>query len=380
MAMAAFFPWLKIDDEIEFDDFNIVPAKSVTSANHGSKNSIDFVLKPYINHQGLPINEAVFLFLKIKDLFKDLDEGERAYLFLIAEILAFCSLSSRSYFGISNYCNRDNFTLIIQSFDGTNGFTVNTRRRDGHSISSYSGNTFSAKAPFHVDLNYTLFFDENLAKALFNAEKNMSENKWQNIYAAIFNYNHSNTDDYQISEQQELVMLLGAFQRLLDCSSAKADELAKAFLAKTIPSEEIKICISKKLSTKTHNYRSLREAWIKDAYALRGQYAHGKHKTQMHTYWNRQEHLLLGAFVFPLLLKIVLSKENFYEITDYDKTNINAFESLLDADIFNPPKDQKNSLDWEWNRILNNSYESKYAKEIVRVFLEKKGSQEQDNR
>lgn len=71
-----------------------------------------------------------------------------------------------------------------------------------------------------------------------------------------------------------------------------------------------------------------------------------------------QEHLLLGAYSFPLLVKIILG-EKYYSLSEDDVDDIELFEQLADVNLF---KKSKKSEQWEWNKIssdykLHNAFE-----------------------
>jgi hypothetical protein len=111
--------------------------------------------------------------------------------------------------------------------------------------------------------------------------------------------------------------------------------------------------------------KSIREAWLADAYRLRGKYGHGDVTAfGYRVTWQVHEHLLLAAFVFPLVVKAVLVQEGFYEFTKDDDMANAIFETLATYDAFAPdPKprrlDEHNNCDGEgdppppWARVTS---------------------------
>jgi hypothetical protein len=76
---------------------------------------------------------------------------------------------------------------------------------------------------------------------------------------------------------------------------------------------------------------TVRQIWVRDLYRLRGDLAHGKVSPRFPSIWKTDEHLLLAAFVFPLLVKSLLSAAGAYTLTEGDEVSIDAFERLAVA-------------------------------------------------
>ena len=69
--------------------------------------------------------------------------------------------------------------------------------------------------------------------------------------------------------------------------------------------------------------------WIRDAFILRGSFAHGRKRSSGGWRgWTLDEHLLLASFAFQLILKVVLADRGLYQLTDADETALEALERL----------------------------------------------------
>jgi len=361
---------MKINNEIDFGEFKLIPSNNeFLLRNEKAKNVISLILQRYFDKTNQPIKEFTILLLKNKGIVHDYNEDERNLLFSFAEIIAFSGLAARSYFNcISGYSSRDNFIFIIQGFgDGTKGVTVVSRRRDGNQKSYYSGDKFSEKAPYYINIGQNLPLDVNLAKALLSARQSLEASRWPYYSDAIFSFNLANTDDdNKMSIQQEIVLLIGAIQRLLEYGGSNKGELSNIFVKYFDSIPKFNLQESKRLSCKI-KYKSIFEAWINDLYAVRGDFAHGRQKSSKVQIWKPHEHLLLGSYLFPLLVKIKLTNKKFYTLTKSDEFDINVFEPLADADLFAQPKDQ---LDWEWGRIRDDYSTEQEVNQLVSKFIE----------
>lgn len=99
--------------------------------------------------------------------------------------------------------------------------------------------------------------------------------------------------------------------------------------------------------------KSVREAWLADAYVLRSQYGHGHvGEPQYKSAWAPEEHLLLAAYVFPLTVKAVLDAGGYYQWTEDDKTHSDAFDSLATLDPFSSTTSGDQSH--PWTKVLSN--------------------------
>jgi hypothetical protein len=66
-----------------------------------------------------------------------------------------------------------------------------------------------------------------------------------------------------------------------------------------------------------------------------------------------REHLLFSSFVFPLLVKVVLSDAGLYELQKRDLRELEAFERLVgEVDVFarRGPEDEPGST--RWNEVM----------------------------
>lgn len=98
---------------------------------------------------------------------------------------------------------------------------------------------------------------------------------------------------------------------------------------------------------------SLRFEWMREFYILRGAFSHGRRDVSMPLAWSVQEHLAAAAFVFPLLVKVLLSHSGHHSLTRQDQAKVEAFENIIDADFGRPPADSKGSMDTIMTRAIS---------------------------
>ena len=117
------------------------------------------------------------------------------------------------------------------------------------------------------------------------------------------------------------------------------------------------------------------EVWLRDFYATRGHHAHGHRKARPAARWSTMEHLLLGTYVFSLLVKCVLAGRGLYTMSKDDVSDMNVFERLACADLFRQVADRHSSLDSPWARIRMEATREAGFKRAVRAAFEKMASE-----
>ena len=376
MSMLIFFPWLKMQKPVSIGDFELVPyQRKSMPAGSGTplQNILDAITESYISHSERPIHQATLVQVGQEDIIRDLNDQERDAVFILSEILAICGLSCREFFCHFKYWNRDNFRIIVQSFViPYEGPAIVTRRRDGSNTSFQPKENFRVQKPQHVPLYSQVQIDESLLKALFQA---MESEIWGRFWEAIVNFNLANTDDIEMAEEMEAVFLVGAFERLLDCNRGKEDDLADRFSCTLTPTNDLIPSACTRLSDfdVTNRFKrsdTIRDMWIRDFFRLRGNLAHGKLDSRYSSSWSLRDHLLLGSFVFPLLLKSVLGKEGLYLPTEEDKFKIDLFEPLACEEHFVPLVNSSDSETHPWNQVLERIREESNHRRLT-AFIER---------
>ena len=224
MNMIAFFPWLCLKEQLQVGEFELIPYKrgqTPGGADIELQRTLDSVTSPYLVEGSHAINKATIVCVNQGNLTRDLSEDERNALFVLSEILSVAGLSRREFFGgaLSCYQNRDNFRIIIQSFtEADRGVSITSRRRDGVTTNYQSEDSYRVQKPEHIHINSVDQIDELLLRSLLQAR---GSEDWERFYESILGFNSANTDNREIAEQVELVLLSGAMERLFVVAEAR---------------------------------------------------------------------------------------------------------------------------------------------------------------
>ncbi|MBM4307391.1 MAG: hypothetical protein FJ123_11735 [Deltaproteobacteria bacterium] len=357
MPQLAFFPWLRIQENLEVGPYRLLCyERGGQPANGPLQIQIDNVIQPYRDLTGDPIHYATILTTADRGVTDDMPGELISELFEFSELVATVALSARRFFENYGYCNRDNVRLVIQGFrEDSGGALVRTRRRDG-SISTYiTAGVNEVRCPPHIRLN-RIALDVSLLNALHGAQGQINERTWGQLFQAAVLFNEANTDRDYMPETVELVLAFASLEQLLD-RSGHPREAAEAFSAIWMPAHPIPRDqwtiqpITDSIRRRFEQAPCLRYAWLEDMGVARGSVAHGHGIHAYQAAWSVPEHLLLAAFVIPRLLKLRLAQIGHYTFTGDDQGDVNVLEALLNERHLEP-RDPSDQTPFPWLRVL----------------------------
>jgi len=252
-----------------------------------------------------------------------------------ANMIMLAAFSANTYGHVNSWCaNAQMFQLDIAVFTSPPGYvSISHRRRDG--ISGTAGARWG----------YPLFFiprecagtlpitvDRRLAKAvgpLYQTNPDLG----RRLALAMPLFGLANTDSTLVGPDAELIMMAAAFDALLDTAKAKAFANRVAELMNSYGSVRVSGLVKRdvrRVSREETGASSwLHYAWADEFYTRRNMLAHGKDPGLRQWTWEWYEHLAMGSFIFPLLVKLVLAGEGIYELTWDDKARCDAVDTLL---------------------------------------------------
>jgi hypothetical protein len=346
MKSLCFFPWFSLDRKFELTQFRLLPfvigdkSDSEISDNY---DDIVNVTKNYKDHSKNPIRSATMFAFAGKSLTDKLADDRLNDFVVYSELISFSGLAMREFFSHGEYSNVESYRLVGQPYrNSSDAPSVQVNRRDGRTLIGYGDDVFQEVCPFHVPILRNGKFDISLLESLVKAYVN-SSGCWKQVYDALIAYNGANTDNPIIKAPIEIVLSLGAFERVLGLRGGNGPELVTAFVnALSIVPFAGDLEEKKALKQPVQQCTNIREAWIKDFIAVRNDLAHGKSQPVYPSTWSTDEHLLLTAYIFPLVVKIVLARHNEYSLSDADKNAIFAFDYLLNINEIFRGRDLKN--------------------------------------
>ena len=177
------------------------------------------------------------------------------------------------------------------------------------------------------------------------------------IIDSVFFFNSANSESQEVSAEQEVILSAIAHEMLL---AGGAYRLAKMVAEQP---EEFASIPAKK-SARAQNARWLEEdprkkpwplhkLWAYEFYQLRNCFSHGNDLAKKQWVWRPEEHLVMASFLYPLLVKVLLSREGKYTLSDNDQASLGATDKLLDTENWGEPRDGKASQASAWQDVLS---------------------------
>lgn len=373
MPMLLFMPWCTLDKPYGLGEIEILPFERdapFAECDDTVLRDLNKLLAAYQTIQGESVRSLAIVRYKGRSPIDDLDDDQISVAHDLLTLATFSGLASREFFDpVGSYCNSDSCSMYIQKFEDSTHTALTTRRREGSTISVWPIEGVAMVAPPHCDTGRAVDFDEPLLAALLEKRAQANPNEWSRWQSSISCFNQANTDSEVIRPQTEWVLLCGALQHLLG-SGSKAKAVATAFDRTLLPKREILIGNAKRrLTTWTDENKSLRYAWMKEFYGIRGDFAHGRLNTQRPAAWTIHEHLVLAAIAFPLIAKALLRCSGQYQFTKNDEVQQNSFEALADtADSLRPPDNQQGGLDSHWKRVCQQEQHELRVSDAIKAF------------
>lgn len=343
MPMLAFFPWLRVTKPIVEGPFHLfpqgvgdVPPAGVSSTT--SPETMAKVLGQYRDSVNFPLRVVAVLQYDGRPLGAELDETDRAAIFRFGQHLAVSGLSDRRFIGgfPDGYTAAGHYQVVIQRFPDpyAGSISLTHRRKGGHASVVMGQSDAHFVRPAHLVSQGEPNLNLRLLAAL-HAVESLPKAIHEHVDASVTQYLLANGDSPDVSLEAESIATYAALERVSDSDQTLKDIRRKlpAILA-LVDGSPWTARLRDELELPTSVERPVLHAWLQQIYALRGNVAHGKpaHGKPAHwapQQWSQQEHLVAGAFVYPLALKCLLAQHNLYSLCEEDVAWTLGLEKLL---------------------------------------------------
>lgn len=381
--LIAFFPWLTLSAPaylpgIRFVPFRIVhsPARSAVSIGGVEfpsaarsevvslrvspellelETSLTRILAGYVDISGEPMTNCTLACVESSQPVWDLRGQDREQIRFAGLLLTLIAMSCNEYFLPLGQCaNAAKFQLYWQSFvDPAEHVAFRFRRRDGTTLDGgYKHGEVTFTVPLQCRPVDEVCVDEGLLEGI-NKALEAKSGLISRLRTALSFFNLANTDSESMLEEAEIILMGSAFEQILNAQSAYQLSCKFGRLFKDYGSVKVEDAMKertgiqikedyegkgnldgKQFGTKEEYVEAQKQSlvhvkWIEEFHHLRSRVVHGEEISSRSWGWSKPEHLLMGAFVFPLLVKMMLSNECHYGLTDLDKIKCRSIDSLL---------------------------------------------------
>lgn len=338
-----------------------------------AEDTLKAILMGYLDRRGKPIDNCVLVTLP--DRGWSLADSDFEAVRSAAALLFLSAWSSNEYYIFPGpYVNATPFRILRQSFSGPpERLTVVTRRRDGScDDGGYRHGEVTFGMPLQCALGDPVDIDEEFLSALNTgllAEKCATLDRLQRALPFTL---LANTDDDLMAVDAETILMGSAFEQLLR-GHASAYKLCKKFgvLFKACGSVTvekartlrpgIKIDDSKPKHATSQPGWWVHQKWMEELYDVRSKSVHEGTAHGKTWGWAPAEHLVMAASVFPLVVKLLLHRDGYYNLSEKDHVRCLAVDKLLAATGW-PENAGKGS---KWSCIMSESRQQHLRDQIV---------------
>jgi hypothetical protein len=351
MPMLAFLPWLNIKAPIVQGPFHLfpqgvgdVPPEGIASAI--SAETIGKVLSQYRESANFPLRVVTVLQYDGRPLGSDFDESDRVAIFRFGQYLAVSGLSDRRFVGgfLDGYTASGHYQVVIQAFTEpySGSVSLTHRRKDGHSRVMLGQSDVHFVRPAHLVSQGEPNINLRLLAAL-QAVQTLPQAVHEHVDSSVTQYLLANGDSPDVPLEVESIATYAALERVSDSDQSLKDIRRKlpALLGQA-DGAPWTARLHDELGLPPGTDRPILQTWLQQIYALRGNVAHGKPAQRAPQQWSQHEHLVAGAFIYPLALKCLLTRHNLYSLGEEDVAWTLGLEKLLaDRPFFEVPPESE---------------------------------------
>jgi hypothetical protein len=130
-----------------------------------------------------------------------------------------------------------------------------------------------------------------------------------------------------------------AFERLLSPPGGGlkgADDLSRAFATLWKPYTLLTVGVTRKVKPDPDPTMAAQQAswavhrkWIQELYKARNRHAHGGKRTAQSSNWKLWQHVVFAAFAYPLTVKLLLERDQLYQLSARETGACQALDELL---------------------------------------------------
>lgn len=354
MAMLAFMPWLEIKAPIVQGPFRLFPQGVGDLTPDGvasliSAETMGKLLSQYRESANFPLRVVPVLQYDGRPLGVEFDEADRAAIFRFGQHLAVSGLSDRRFIGgfPDGYTASGHYQVVIQAFAEpfTGSVSLTHRRKDGHASVMLGQSDVHFLRPAHLVSQGLSNINLRLLAALQSVQK-LPQAVHEHVDASVTQYLLANSDSPDVPLEVESIATFAALERVTDSDHNLKDIRRKLpSLLAVADDAPLGARLRGELGLPAEGCRPMLYKWLQQIYSLRGSVAHGNPASHVTQQWTQQDHLLAGAFIYPLALKCLLAQHGLYSLDEEDVAWTLGIEALLADRPFNRQPVQAQAAD-----------------------------------
>jgi hypothetical protein len=377
-------PWVTLPEAVTFGGFrfssiNVKDPGPVVGPEMAQTNAM--ALRPYVDRRGHQIVRCTILLRPRHQQPWNIPDQMWGAARRAAQILAVSCLAEQRFMEghFSPHLNATMFQIIGQRItSGSDQVGLFYPRRGG--VLRVGGVRFTDvvfQRPSQVEGTKCDVVNIRLAKALSKARRAKSP-VWDPIASSLEFFLLGNAEDPELDWESCIMLSAMAFERLLEPGQANAQSVAEALANLWVPYANRTLAQAKRVKADHRpDYARVQQAWplhrkwMKELYEARSSRAHRGPRSDFSRNWKNWQHMVIAAFVYPLVVKLKLANVDLYQLSAREKGACDALDRLLDSHW---GKGWGKDPEWssilsmaeaerEWLRIIEEAYDETNRKD-----------------
>jgi hypothetical protein len=338
--LIAFLPWLRLREDCQVAGVEFVSFRDGNDHVHPALaeigGQVSTILSSYVDLEGSAIANCTIAMTSRRGW--NLTDADFETVQWAASLLFLSAWACNEYFPkfFGPYVSSSNFRVTWQRFTGNATYiAINAKRRDGRTlIGGYEHGELKFTRPVQCVAD-AVTVDSQMLRALDEAHTKNTKTIGRLQYATSF-IELANTDDDLMRWMPEAILMASAFEQMLDVEYKR--DLVTEFESLLVPFGSVTVTDAMAVRpgiwidpqyAATQPGWFVHKKWIEELYDLRSKSVHdGTHLARAWG-WTPHEHLVMAAFVFPLMIKLMLEREGVYGLTEDDRVRCLAVDKLL---------------------------------------------------
>ena len=381
----AFLPFLRVKKGFTVAGVEFLPLRDKDGKAppplESAVKAVETILSGYVDRRGKPFTNCVVATIPGKGW--DIARDDFPTVTWAASLLFLASWACNEYAARSGgrYVNSSMFRVVGQAYTGPVPYwiSISARRRDGGSMDGgYKHGELKFSLPVHISIRDAANVDEGLLVALDKAHAANSP-VIDRLRTALPFVELANTDDDLMTDRAEAILMGSAFEQLLQ-GNASAYKLGRKFGAlfgscgsvtvaeamKVRPAIEIDTSAPDRVAAQPTWW--VHRKWMEELYDVRSKVVHQGTAFARPWGWSLFEHLVMAAHAFPLAVKLLLQREDYYTFTNDDQAACRVIDRILASSTWWSDPDDAEELEQSWSRILSKTKLHMYTERAIEEY------------
>ena len=342
-GLVAFMPWVTLPLSIGIGPFRFCPMEVNEPGlvvGHEMAETVAQVLKCYVGRDGKPIESCTIVLRSLHTKPWSIPDRMWPTASRAAKMLALACLGEQRFLEghFSPHLNTAMFHMIGQRVTaGSDQIAVfYPRRGGGLNVGGLRFKDIVFQRPPQVEGTECRAVGSRLLKGLEKARRGRHP-VWEPIASSLDLFLLGHSETHELGWDSCVMLSAMAFERLLE-ANGNAMAVAEAFAKLWAPYVSLRMADAKKIKpdqkakfAATQLTWPVHRKWMKELYEVRSSTAHRGPLSDYSRNWDHSQHMVLAAFAYPFAVKLRLSAEGFYNLSDREAGACAALDKLLDC-------------------------------------------------